>query len=91
MVSKEISANELEQFEGKELGDAFGSSGVLVEANHGTDRNGEARHAFVAPDGKRVYRTHSEVQHSIQWGSPGSPSGEGQDFQDPSDAYEGDF
>lgn len=91
MVSKEIAPDEMEQFEGKELADGFGSSGVLVDANHGTDRDGEPRHAFVVPGGKTVYRTHSEVQHSIQFGSPGSPEGMGQDFQEPSDAYDGDF
>jgi hypothetical protein len=87
----DITPADLEQFEGKELADGFGTAGVLITANHGTDSNGNTRHKFLNPGGKTVYRRHSEVQHTIKFGSPGSLKGEGSEFQEPSDAYEGDF
>lgn len=90
-TTEEMEASDMGQYEGKELTDGFGTSGVLVTANHGTDNAGNVRHEFVIPGGKRVFRRHSEVQHTLKFGSPGSPEGEGAEFQEPSDAYDGDF
>lgn len=91
MATHDTTTDDMEQYEGMELADAFGTSGVLITANHGTDRNGERRHEFLVPGGKTVYRTDSEIQHTLEYGSAGSPKGVGSEFQEPSDVYEGEF